>query len=62
VPTNLEHHFDQYIHERGASSRFGFRFPPKRREWMSEDYRMGIFDAVALAWATHFEKMQSDNE
>ncbi len=27
----------------------GFRLPPKRRPWMSEDYRMGIFDAVALA-------------
>jgi len=28
---------------------FAFRLPPKRRPWMSEDYRMGIFDAVALA-------------
>src|SRR5437870_248846 len=27
----------------------GFRLPPKRRPWMSEDYRMNIFDAVALA-------------
>jgi Holliday junction resolvasome RuvABC endonuclease subunit len=26
----------------------GFLVPPKRRDWMSEDYRMGIFDAVAL--------------
>lgn len=26
----------------------GFRLPPKRRPWMSEDYRMDIFDAVAL--------------
>jgi Holliday junction resolvasome RuvABC endonuclease subunit len=26
-----------------------FRLPPKRRPWMSEDYRMDIFDAVALA-------------
>jgi Holliday junction resolvasome RuvABC endonuclease subunit len=25
------------------------RLPPKRRPWMSEDSRMGIFDAVALA-------------
>jgi Holliday junction resolvasome RuvABC endonuclease subunit len=25
------------------------RLPPPRRLWMSEDYRMGIFDAVALA-------------
>ncbi|MEI9966951.1 MAG: hypothetical protein WDN67_05020 [Candidatus Moraniibacteriota bacterium] len=29
----------------------GFRLPPKRRPWMSEDYRMDIFDAVALAIA-----------
>jgi Holliday junction resolvasome RuvABC endonuclease subunit len=27
----------------------GSRLPPKRRPWMSEDYRMNIFDAVALA-------------
>jgi len=27
------------------------RLPPKRRLWMSEDYRMGIFDAVALGLA-----------
>jgi hypothetical protein len=27
------------------------RLPPKRRPWMSEDYRMGIFDAVALGLA-----------
>jgi Holliday junction resolvasome RuvABC endonuclease subunit len=27
----------------------GFRLPPKRRTWMSEDSRMDIFDAVALA-------------
>ncbi|PYI83611.1 MAG: hypothetical protein DME26_14705 [Verrucomicrobia bacterium] len=26
-----------------------FRLPPKRRPWMSEDSRMDIFDAVALA-------------
>ncbi|WP_439372682.1 hypothetical protein [Bradyrhizobium sp. DASA03120] len=24
--------------------------PPTRRSWMSEDARMGIFDAAALAW------------
>ena len=29
----------------------GFRLPPKRRPWMSEDYRMDIFDAVALGLA-----------
>jgi len=28
----------------------GFRLPPKRRPWMSEDSRMDIFDAVALAF------------
>ena len=27
----------------------GFRLPRKRRVWKSEDYRMDIFDAVALA-------------
>ncbi len=31
------------------SDELGFRLPPKRRPWMSEDYRMDIFDAVALA-------------
>jgi hypothetical protein len=29
----------------------GHRLPPKRKPWASEDYRMGIFDAVALAFA-----------
>ena len=27
----------------------GDRLPPKRKAWMSEDCRMDIFDAVALA-------------
>jgi len=27
----------------------GFRLPKKRRFWMSEDSRMDMFDAVALA-------------
>lgn len=27
------------------------RLPPKRRAWMTEDHRMGIFTAVALALA-----------
>jgi hypothetical protein len=27
----------------------GSRLPPKRRPWESENYRMGIFDAVSLA-------------
>lgn len=29
----------------------GSRLPPKRRLWMSQNYRMDIFDAVALAVA-----------
>jgi hypothetical protein len=29
----------------------GFRLPPKRRAWMSEDSRIDIFDAAALALA-----------
>jgi Holliday junction resolvasome RuvABC endonuclease subunit len=33
------------------SEELGSRLPPKRRPWMSEDYRMDIFDAVALALA-----------
>lgn len=32
------------------------RLPPKRRPWMSEDYRMDIFDAVALAVAFRLKK------
>ena len=28
---------------------FGQHLPPVRKIWMSEDYRMGLFDAVALA-------------
>jgi len=31
------------------SDELGFRLPPKRRPWQSEDSRMNIFDAVALA-------------
>jgi Holliday junction resolvasome RuvABC endonuclease subunit len=31
----------------------GFRLPPKRRTWMSEDSRMAIFDAAALALMIH---------
>jgi Holliday junction resolvasome RuvABC endonuclease subunit len=31
------------------SEELGDRMPPKRKPWMSQDYRMGIFDAVALA-------------
>lgn len=31
------------------------RLPPERREWMSEDSRMDIFDAVALAVLLYLE-------
>ena len=34
----------------------GFRLPPKRRAWMSEDYRMAIFDAVALGLVARSRK------
>jgi hypothetical protein len=34
----------------------GSRLPPKRRAWMSEDYRMGIFDAVALILMLRLKK------
>jgi len=27
------------------------RLPPFRKPWMSEDYRMSIFDAAALGWS-----------
>jgi Holliday junction resolvasome RuvABC endonuclease subunit len=37
----LAHQFPELAH----------RLPPARKPWMSEDYRMGIFDAVALAVA-----------
>jgi hypothetical protein len=39
----------------------GFRLPPKRRPWMSEDYRMDIFDAVALAVASWVKKRSPRN-
>ncbi len=34
----------------------GFRLPPRRRPWMSEDYRMDIFVALALAVAFRLHK------
>lgn len=34
----------------------GSRLPPKRRPWMSQDYRMDIFDAVALVLAFRLKK------
>jgi hypothetical protein len=33
----------------GVLPEFGQHLPPRRKKWMSEDYRMGLFDAVALA-------------
>lgn len=32
----------------------GFRLPPRRRPWMSEDYRMDIFVAVSLGLTFHY--------
>ena len=34
----------------------GFRLPPKRELWMSEDSRMDIFEAVALALMLRHER------
>jgi hypothetical protein len=34
----------------------GFRLPPKRRAWESEDSRMAIFDAVALVLMLRLQK------
>ncbi len=39
-----------------------FRLPPKRRPWMSEDYRMAIFDAVALALALRGSHRPNQNK
>ena len=34
----------------------GFRLPPKRQPWMSQDCRMDIFDAVALGLMIRLQK------
>jgi Holliday junction resolvasome RuvABC endonuclease subunit len=39
----------------------GHRLPPKRKPWNSEDYRMGIFDAVALALAHSLHRRKQVN-
>lgn len=39
----------------GQVHAFSFRLPPVRKLWMSEDRRMALFDASALA-ITHFAK------
>ena len=35
--------------------------PPARKPWMSEDARMGIFDAAALAWM-FFQSIDRDRQ
>src|SRR5688572_22008479 len=53
-------HGTKYALAEMLSKRFpdelSFRLPPKRRPWMSEDSRMDIFDAVALALAVRKAK------
>jgi hypothetical protein len=44
------------------SDELGFRLPPKRKPWMSEDYRMDIFDAVALTLMPRLLKKVSVQE
>lgn len=39
----------------GQVDAFSFRLPPVRKLWMSEDRRMALFDAAALAF-THFRE------
>ena len=43
-----KHGVAEFIAERFPEE-LGFRLPPKRLDWKSEDSRMPIFDAVALA-------------
>lgn len=43
-----KHALAQVLAERFPAE-LGSRLPPKRQPWMSEDSRMNIFDAVALA-------------
>jgi len=38
----------------------GSRLPPKRRPWKSEDYRMDIFDAVALVLVLRLKQAKRD--
>jgi hypothetical protein len=37
------------------------RLPPKRKPWKSEDTRMDIFDAVALAVVFRMKKTKSEH-
>lgn len=62
---DIQRHFDLF----GARSKdeiarviahvlpeFSQHLPPPRKVWMSEDYRMGLFDAIALAMV-HFAEL-----
>jgi hypothetical protein len=40
---------------------FNLYVPPARRPWMSENARMGIFDATALAWM-FFRSVEGDQQ
>lgn len=40
------------------SEELASRLPPKRKAWMSEDYRMDIFDAVALVLVLRFKHVK----
>jgi hypothetical protein len=40
---------------------FSLYVPPKRKPWMSEDPRMGIFEAAALAWM-YFQGREGDRQ
>jgi hypothetical protein len=63
-----------YFVERGATTKrkiaemiakqvpaFSLYVPPERKPWMSEDPRMGIFEAAALAWM-YFRQREGDRE
>jgi hypothetical protein len=39
----------------------GLQLPPKRKPWMSEDSRMGIFDAVALVLILRLKDLHRAN-
>ena len=35
---------------------FAARVPPMRKLWMSEDYRMGLFDALSLVFTYYWRE------
>jgi Holliday junction resolvasome RuvABC endonuclease subunit len=39
----------------------GSRLPPKRKPWMSEQYQMGVFDAVALVLMLRLKNLHRAN-